>query len=216
VGQPAAAGHPPARRPDVVLVVMDDFSTDLLPTMRSAAEMQRRGASYPYSFVTDSLCCVSRSSIFTGQYPHQTGVRINTPSSGDPAHPLGGYEAFKALDFIATHHDDQAPWFLEVAPYAPHSRVGSPGDYPGDPVFPPAFRDRPTTGHPNGNCGPVGCGEFGVEDLTGYGDDLTDNAPSHADGSPAPPACAPLPTDDDRAERTLRNAPGWCSPSTGW
>ena len=41
-------------------------------------------------FVVDSLCCVSRSSIFTGQYPHQTGVRTNTPrgSSTEPARRL--------------------------------------------------------------------------------------------------------------------------------
>ena len=84
------------KRPNIVLVLMDDFSMDLLPTMRSAAAMRRDGASYPHSYVADSLCCVSRTSIFTGQYPHQTGVRINSPSSLDPAHPLGGYEAFEA------------------------------------------------------------------------------------------------------------------------
>jgi N-acetylglucosamine-6-sulfatase len=96
VEAPDAVGHPPTKRPNIVLVVMDDFSMDLLATVRSAAEMRRRGASYPYSFVVDSLCCVSRTSIFTGQYPHQTGVLINTPSSLDLDHPLGGYDAFEA------------------------------------------------------------------------------------------------------------------------
>ena len=52
-----------------------------------------RGASYPHSFVVDSLCCVSRASTFTGQYPHQTGVRINVSSPrrlGRPARWLAG------------------------------------------------------------------------------------------------------------------------------
>ncbi len=37
--------------------------------MRSVQTMRRAGASYPHSFVTDSLCCVSRSSFFTGPVP---------------------------------------------------------------------------------------------------------------------------------------------------
>ena len=63
------------------MVLMDDFSMDLVQTMRSMRQMKRAGASYSHAFVVDSLCCVSRSSLFTGQYPHQTGVRTNT--SGD-------------------------------------------------------------------------------------------------------------------------------------
>src|SRR5687768_1598006 len=66
-----------AERPDVVLVLMDDFSLDLLQTMRHARAMAAAGASYPNAFVVDSMCCVSRASILTGQYPHQTGVRTN-------------------------------------------------------------------------------------------------------------------------------------------
>src|SRR5690554_6245766 len=52
----------PAGRPNIVLVLMDDFSMDLLATMRSARRMARSGASYDH-FVVDSLCCVSRSSL---------------------------------------------------------------------------------------------------------------------------------------------------------
>ena len=62
-----------------------------------AARCAQAGASYPHSFVVDSLCCVSRASFFTGQYPHQTGVRTNTSNKRDPVEPLGGWPAFDAL-----------------------------------------------------------------------------------------------------------------------
>ena len=83
-----------AERPNIVLVVVDDLSLDLVQTMRSPQAMRRAGASYPLSFVTDSLCCVSRASLFTGQYPRQTGVRTNTSNSGRSV--LGGWPAFEA------------------------------------------------------------------------------------------------------------------------
>ena len=81
-----------AKRPNIVVVMLDDFSMDLVQTMRSVQRMRKAGASYPHSFVTDSLCCVSRSSFFTGQYPHQTGVRTNTSNQGTSS--LGGWPAY--------------------------------------------------------------------------------------------------------------------------
>ena len=81
--------------PNIVLVLMDDFSLDLLQTMRNAERMRETGASYPQSYVVDSLCCVSRASIFTGQYPHQTGVLTNTANTPNPVGPIGGWEAFE-------------------------------------------------------------------------------------------------------------------------
>lgn len=92
--RPVAELAPAARsgQPNIVVVMLDDFSTDLVQTMRSVQQMRRTGASYPYTFVTDSLCCVSRSSFFTGQYPHQTGVRTNTSHQGTSM--LGGWPAY--------------------------------------------------------------------------------------------------------------------------
>ena len=85
----------PPRRPNIVFVLMDDFSLDLLPTMRSARVMARRGASYENAFVVDSLCCVSRSATFTGQYPHQTGVLTNTSNLSTGRGPLGGWRSLR-------------------------------------------------------------------------------------------------------------------------
>lgn len=92
---PSADAAAPAR-PNIVFILMDDFSLELLQTMPRALRMAAEGASYDNAFVVDSLCCPSRTSLLTGQAPHQTGVLTNTPR--DPAHPVGGYAAF------AYHH----------------------------------------------------------------------------------------------------------------
>jgi N-acetylglucosamine-6-sulfatase len=273
----------PERRPNIVLVLMDDFSMDLVPSLGSAREMARRGADYRHAYVVDSLCCVSRASLLTGQYPHQTGVRTNTAGVLTGA-PLGGWAAFEgygnqersvnvalqeagyatgfvgkylneyewtpgrevpplppgwsqfhavfgsgydgwdfastsvaqgvlqleqhdappmdapveerdaayqgavisdlALDFIRTHADGESPYFLEVAPYGPHNRTNTEPHYPGDPLFPPAFRDRPSAERPTGDCGPVPCPSLTTEDLPGFGDDRGDNVPRRRDGTP--------------------------------
>ena len=96
-GQPAAAKDAAKdanedKRPNIVLVLMDDFSLELLATMPQAQRMRATGATYRNAHVVDSLCCPSRASIFTGRPPHQTGVLTNIPN--DPAHPIGGYRAF--------------------------------------------------------------------------------------------------------------------------
>ena len=96
----AATGSPEATvptatkdaRPNIVLVLMDDFSLELLATMREARRMRAAGATYRNAFVVDSMCCPSRASIFTGRAPHQTGVLTNTANGS--AHPVGGYTAF--------------------------------------------------------------------------------------------------------------------------
>ena len=93
----SAAAAAAQRRPSVVLVVLDDFSMDLLRTMRSARTMRERGASYRHSYVVDSLCCVSRASTFTGQYPHQTGVRTNVSETGDADRPRRRLAGLPAL-----------------------------------------------------------------------------------------------------------------------
>ncbi len=82
----------PDKRPNIVLVLMDDFSLELLATMPQARRMQAQGATYRNAHVVDSLCCPSRAAIFTGRPPHQTKVLTNTPN--DSVHPIGGYLAF--------------------------------------------------------------------------------------------------------------------------
>lgn len=89
-------------RPNVVFILTDDLAWNLVKYMPHVLEMQRQGTTFSHYYVTDSLCCPSRSSIFTGKYPHDTKVFVN---SG----PMGGYAQFErvgnaAQTFAATLH----------------------------------------------------------------------------------------------------------------
>jgi arylsulfatase A-like enzyme len=296
------------RRPNIVFVLMDDFSVDLLPTMRSALWMARSGASYDHAYVVDSLCCVSRSATFTGQYPHQTRVRTNTANLPNPAWPMGGWRAFarygnrartfavhlqrsgyvtgyvgkylngyeigarhqqlppvppgwsdfravfgtaydgwgfqstrttnkgrqvirnwpappasaparvkdrsyagavlahQAMRFLRERRGDPRPYFLEVAPYAPHGRVDGHPAYRNESLFPAAFRDQPGRRHPRGNCGLLDCRDLTVRDLPGFGDRRADNRPRWVDGRRARPWNAgPLGLTRSQAQNNLRD-----------
>ncbi|MFC7731682.1 sulfatase-like hydrolase/transferase [Actinomadura keratinilytica] len=80
---------PPPKKPNIVFVLTDDLSWDLVPHMRRVQDMRAKGTTFGKFIVADSLCCTSRATIFTGRYPHNTGVRTNFP-------PDGGYGVFKA------------------------------------------------------------------------------------------------------------------------
>ena len=89
---PTALAPPPAlpagaKRPNIIFVLADDFSLDLVQYMPHLLKMQQDGVTFANYFVTDSLCCPSRSSIFTGRYPHDTGIYRNVG-------PDGGYLGF--------------------------------------------------------------------------------------------------------------------------
>ena len=80
-------GAMPEKKPNIIFILTDDLSMNLVPYMPNVLAMEKEGTSFANYFVTDSLCCPSRSSIFTGKLPHNTGVFTNTM-------PDGGYEAF--------------------------------------------------------------------------------------------------------------------------
>ena len=69
-------------RPNIVFVLADDLSFNLLQFMPHVQEMERRGLTFRNYFVSDSLCCPSRSSIFTGNFPHDTDVFSNVGARG--------------------------------------------------------------------------------------------------------------------------------------
>jgi N-acetylglucosamine-6-sulfatase len=76
------------KRPNFVFILTDDLASNLVQYMPHVLEMQKAGATFANYFVTNSLCCPSRSSIFTGRYPHNTGIYKNQGEDG-------GYNAFR-------------------------------------------------------------------------------------------------------------------------
>src|SRR5262249_31682882 len=87
--QPAApAVAPVASQPNIVFILTDDLSWDLVRFMPHVQALQRRGTTFDRYFVSNSLCCPSRATILTGEFPHDTKVLSNTA-------PLGGYARFR-------------------------------------------------------------------------------------------------------------------------
>src|SRR5262245_9549729 len=85
-----AGSSPPATakaRPNVGCIPTDDLSWNLVNYMPHVRNLRRHGTTFTRYFVTDSLCCPSRSSIFSGRFPHNTRVFTNLP-------PDGGFQLF--------------------------------------------------------------------------------------------------------------------------
>jgi N-acetylglucosamine-6-sulfatase len=86
---PASRSRDRSTRPNVVFVLTDDLSMNLVRFMPHVLAMQRAGLTFNDYFVSDSLCCPSRASIFTGDFPHDTGIFSNFGAQG-------GFRAFYA------------------------------------------------------------------------------------------------------------------------
>jgi arylsulfatase A-like enzyme len=85
-----------ARRPSIVLILTDDQRWDTLWAMGHVQEvLKQHGVTFKNAFVTNSLCCPSRTTILTGKYSHSTGVYSNAP-------PHGGFPSFHDRTTIAT------------------------------------------------------------------------------------------------------------------
>ncbi len=119
-GRPGPATPPAAAakaRPNIVLVMADDLD-QLLGTMEHTPNIARlvrdAGISLDRYYITDSLCCPSRTSYLRGQYAHNHGVFTNTA-------PDGGYQK---LDSLGLEASTLATW-LRAAGY----RTGFAGKY---------------------------------------------------------------------------------------
>ena len=90
----AQAQTAPAQ-PNIVFILTDDLDKRLLashlsdyPNIRALAA---HGVTFENAFVTNALCCPSRSTILTGLYSHNHHVMDNSP-------PNGGAKAFRPLE----------------------------------------------------------------------------------------------------------------------
>ena len=139
----ATAAVGPAPAPNFVFVLTDDLSWNLVSHMPHVLAMERAGTTFSRYYVVDSLCCPSRSAIFTGEYPHDNGVFTNAGADG-------GYFAFNK-------HGDQRKSFA-VALHDAGYRTAMMGKYLNqyEPAYPvaPGWDEWDVTGH-------GGYGEFG-------------------------------------------------------
>jgi hypothetical protein len=88
--------------PDLVLILTDDQRFDTLWAMPTVQrELIGHGVRFTNAFVSNPVCCPSRSTILTGQYSHTTGVYTN-----DPNQPHGGFPAFRDRSTLATWLQD--------------------------------------------------------------------------------------------------------------
>lgn len=96
-----AATAPGLPRPNVVLIQTDDQTlAQLYATIKTPAGLRarvmpntldligRRGVTFNNYYVSYPLCCPSRTTLLSGRYAHDSGVRSNDP-------PDGGYPAFR-------------------------------------------------------------------------------------------------------------------------
>ena len=95
-GRARAQTAAPADPPSVVIILTDDQRWDTLDAMPTVqAQLVQHGVRFDNAFVSNSLCCPSRSSILTGLYSHSTGVWRNQP-------PFGGWSSFDDSSTMAT------------------------------------------------------------------------------------------------------------------
>ena len=76
--------------PNIVVIVTDDQRKPDTANMEQLENaFKTNGTTYSNAFVTTSLCCPSRASIFSGQYVHNHGVtQLTNPAELDQRHTL--------------------------------------------------------------------------------------------------------------------------------
>lgn len=136
-------------RPNIVFVLTDDLTADLLPYMPNVQRLQRQGETFTSYFVTDSLCCPSRASILTGEFPHDTGIFRNTgPDGGFPAFRARGLEQDTYATNLQRVGYRTALMGKYLNEYSPTSRNAL-----GEPYVPPGWSDWAVAGNGYGGYG---------------------------------------------------------------
>lgn len=109
-GNAAVQGQTPPRKSNIVVILTDDLDA-LLGTTSYTPNINRlvrdAGIDFRQAFVTNALCCPSRSTLLRGQYTHSHQVYTNRP-------PTGGYQKFLALG----HDSSTIATWLAQAGYA--------------------------------------------------------------------------------------------------
>jgi N-acetylglucosamine-6-sulfatase len=92
VGAKKKGGKPKQTRPNIVVVMTDDQTVESMKAMPIVKQrLADAGVTFANNFASFPLCCPSRATFLTGQYPDNHGVRTNQP-------PGGGFAAFRQQD----------------------------------------------------------------------------------------------------------------------
>ncbi|HEY2697271.1 MAG TPA: sulfatase, partial [Pseudonocardiaceae bacterium] len=139
----STSGQAVPARPNIVFVLTDDLATNLVQYMPHVRALASAGTSFTNYTVTDSLCCPSRSSIFSGKFPHDTGVFTNTGKDG-------GFNVFHSrgeeTDTVATalqhagYHTAMMGKYLNG--YQPAAKLGG-----NQPYVPPGWNEWDVAGN---------------------------------------------------------------------
>lgn len=124
-------------RPNILVLMTDDQTEDSMAVMpKTRALLGNDGTTFARSFVNYSLCCPSRSTLYTGQYAHNHGVLTNTP-------PLGGFARLDTSNWL--------PVWLQAAGYRTMHVGKFLNGYGRDtpPAVPPGFNDWHTMVDPS-------------------------------------------------------------------
>jgi N-acetylglucosamine-6-sulfatase len=89
-----------AEQPNILFVLTDDMPERLWSTMPALRDrVGAQGVRFRNAYVTQSLCCPSRATILTGEYPHNHGITGNgSPNGGEAEFRSSGQDQ----DTVAT------------------------------------------------------------------------------------------------------------------
>jgi arylsulfatase A-like enzyme len=72
-----------AAKPNILFIRADDLrASDLRYMPKTQTLLEKQGVKFTKAWVSRSLCCPSRATIFRGQYAHNHKVWVNVPPSG--------------------------------------------------------------------------------------------------------------------------------------
>jgi N-acetylglucosamine-6-sulfatase len=114
-----------ADRPNVLVIMTDDQTVeDMLVLPKTRALLAAKGTTFTNSFVAYPLCCPSRATFLTGQYPHNHGVVAN---SG----PNGGYQRLDHTNTLPVWLQEAGYYTAHLGKYLNNYGVDSPAAPPG-------------------------------------------------------------------------------------
>ena len=82
-GEAKKQGKKEQKRPNIVLLMTDDQTVESLKAMPIVdSKLANAGVTFKNNFASFPVCCPSRATMLTGQYPDNHGVRTNQQPSG--------------------------------------------------------------------------------------------------------------------------------------